>query len=78
MKITSVSRSRTYKVNLGSYENVVIGATVVAELEDGEDIPTAILNTQLDDLLRRDLANAYELTGETNSFVTSDEFADYR
>ena len=81
MRTSQITRSRKYKVALGNYENVEIGATVVVQFEEGEepaDNLNAILNTQLDDVLRRDLGNAYDLTSDPNTFVTSDEFADYR
>ena len=53
MKITSITRGRSHKINPGNYESIEISSHVTAELDDNDD-PVEVgveLETLLDSVL---------------------------
>lgn len=69
MKITKISRTRAHKVNLGNYENIMLGSTIEAELEDGEDVEDAAddLDALLDAVLDKPVQRALKSTSDAEA-----------
>ena len=66
-----ITKTRTYRVNLGNYEHIDVSATVVV---GPDDVPPdtdvlSFINDTLNLLLEPELDAAAEMTANENSFV---------
>jgi hypothetical protein len=63
MKVKTVTLTRVHKINIGNYENLSVGASIVAEVEENDGLVhvSEELEASLDDVLDKPVERVLRL-----------------